>query len=65
LTEKEMVSLKIYNTSGQEIATLENLVRDPGIYSKIWNVNGQDAGIYFCVLQAGETSLVKKLILIK
>ncbi|MBN2666364.1 MAG: T9SS type A sorting domain-containing protein, partial [Bacteroidales bacterium] len=65
LTKKEMVSIKIYAASGKEIITLENTVRDSGIHIKTWYAKECEAGIYFCIMEAGETSGVKKLILIK
>ena len=64
------VTLRVYNLLGQEIATLVNQVRQPGVYSETWNgqtVNGQPlpSGIYFYRLDTGTFSETKKLLLIK
>ena len=47
LPERSRVSVKIYNTVGQLIATLENGSQFPGRQSVVWNNTGIASGVYF------------------
>ncbi len=59
------VTLRIYNTLGQEVTTLaaENL--PAGRYKVEWNANGLPSGVYLYRIQTGEFVETKKLILLK
>ena len=59
------VSLKIYNTLGQEIATLVNKNQKPGRYEVEFDANNLPSGIYIYRLVGGEFILSKKLLLLK
>lgn len=60
------VSLKVYNTSGQEIANLIELeYRAAGFYSENWNGENIASGVYFYRLETDEYVQIKKMILIK
>ena len=65
VARRTFTTLTIFNTLGQEIATLvaENL--KPGSYSSEWNASSVASGIYYCRLQAGEFTQTKKLLLLK
>lgn len=65
LPESEFVTLKIYSTLGQELATLLSRNLDTGIYKYKWNASNQPSGIYYYQLVAGSFSQTKKLILLK
>jgi hypothetical protein len=64
------VTLKIYDVLGNEIVTLVNEEKPPGIYEvefygnsgEVWNL---PSGIYFYRLRANEFTQVKKMILLK
>jgi len=59
------VSLKIFNSLGQEVALLvNNEERSPGYYQVQWNAN-VPSGIYFYRLQAGDFVETKKMILLR
>ncbi|MBI3194827.1 MAG: T9SS type A sorting domain-containing protein [Ignavibacteriae bacterium] len=60
-----LVSLKIYNALGQEVATLVNENLHPGTFSVSWDATGHASGIYYYRLQAGEFSETRKLLLTK
>ncbi len=72
LPKSANVTVKIFNTLGQEIAVLVNERKDAGSYQVRWNAN-VPSGIYFYRLQAGDASTgsawgfveTKKAILLK
>jgi hypothetical protein len=64
LPKNANVSLRIFNTLGQEVALLLNEQRSPGYYQVQWNAN-VPSGIYFYRLQAGEFVEMKKMILLR
>ena len=47
-----MVTLKVYDMLGREIATLVQQEMDPGFHKATWNATGVASGVYICVLQA-------------
>ena len=72
IPSESRVTLKVYNTLGQEIAILAEGVRSSGTYTSVWNPGTVTSGMYFYKLEA--TSLanpsrsftqVKKMLLIK
>ncbi len=70
LPKAGQVSLKIYNTLGQEIRTLVNGVRPAGTNEIIWDGknnsgNSVSSGIYLYRLKAGNFTLTKKMTLMK
>jgi hypothetical protein len=42
-----LVTLKVYDILGREVAVLFNEEKPPGIYSVQWDANAFDAGVYF------------------
>ena len=48
-----MVSQKVYDILGQEVATLVNKVQTPGLYEVDFNAQNLTSGIYFSRLTAG------------
>jgi hypothetical protein len=58
-------SIKIYDMLGQEVATLVNEAKSPGPYSIRWNADKFPSGIYIYRLTTGESSISRKMILIK
>ena len=59
------VSLKIFNTLGEEIETLLNEDKPVGTYELNWNAANLPSGVYFYRLQAGSFLQTKKMILLK
>jgi hypothetical protein len=66
LPSKSVVSLKIFDMLGREIATIvNNEMLSAGNYSKQWNAQGCCSGVYFYRLRAGTFTETKKLILLR
>jgi hypothetical protein len=65
LPKKEQVSLKIFNSIGDEVATLVNEALPAGIHNRTWNAADVASGVYFFRLQAGGFIETKKLVLMK
>lgn len=59
------VSLKVFNSLGQEVESLINRKLDPGNYYIWWNGDKFSSGIYFCRLQSYNHLETIKLILLK
>jgi hypothetical protein len=60
-----LVTLKVYNILGKEIATLVNEVKNPGSYLVDFNASDLSSGVYFYKLETGGFSAVKRMILVK
>jgi len=65
IPELGFVSLKVYNTSGKEVATLVNETKTAGYYSVNFNASGLSSGVYFYSLTSGNFSATKKLMLVR
>lgn len=63
LPEAANVSLRVFNTLGQEVAVLVNEQRSPGYFQVQWNANAP-SGIYFYRLQTGEFVDTKKMVIL-
>ena len=60
-----LVTLKVYNVLGKEVATLVNKVESSGNHHILFNANKLASGVYFYRLRAGNTVMTKKLLLMK
>ncbi len=60
-----MVSLKVYDALGREVATLVNERKDAGLHQVEFRPMNLASGTYFYRLQAGQFVETKKMILIK
>ena len=65
LNPGEVVSLKIYNLLGQEVARLVSEVQQSGNHIVKWNASHLPSGIYFYRLQAGDYVQTRKMVLLK
>lgn len=59
------VTVKIYDSIGQEVASLINEEQQAGSYSIKWNAARLSSGIYFYRLTAGQFSETKSMVLVK
>ncbi len=60
-----LVTIKLYNIMGSEIAILLNEVKKPGNYQLTFEEKDLSSGVYFYRMTSGGFSSVKKLILVK
>ncbi len=60
-----LVSLKVFDISGREVATLVNEVKTAGTYNFKFNASSLSSGVYFYRLQANEFVDTKKMFLVK
>lgn len=60
-----LVSLKVFNVLGQEVATLVNAQQAAGYYSASFNASSLSSGVYFYKIEAGNYTSVKKMMLLK
>ncbi len=65
LPKEGMVTIKVYNTLGQEVTTLVNQEQKPGYYTLTFEASRFASGVYFYRIQAGSYSLTKKMLLLK
>lgn len=62
---EEMVTLKVFNSLGEEIKTLINEVHQAGYFQITFNAENLASGVYFYRLQAGNFLKVRKMIITK
>lgn len=60
-----IVTLKIYNSLGQEISQLVNQNLSPGKYTVDWNASGNPSGVYFYRIESDDFSQTRKMVLSK
>lgn len=65
LAEPGNVQLKVYNVTGDEVATLADGFRAAGDYNIAFNAAGLSSGIYFYKLITGSFAETKKMVLTK
>jgi hypothetical protein len=63
--KNSFVTLKVYNVLGQEVATLFSGTQEAGNYAAKFDAGKFGSGIYFYRLQAGATTITKKMLLMK
>ncbi|MHB8581083.1 MAG: T9SS type A sorting domain-containing protein [Ignavibacteriaceae bacterium] len=65
IPQSSFVTLKVYNLLGQEIATLVSQEQTPGNYIVNFDASKLASGIYMYRIQSGNSSLTKKMVLLK
>jgi hypothetical protein len=65
IANSELVTLRILDVLGREIATLANEVRPAGVYTIRWDASSLPSGVYFYQLRAGHFVGTKKMVLAK
>ena len=65
IPQLSLVTLKVYDVMGSEVATLVNEEKSAGTYEVEFNATGLTSGIYFYQLKADSFVETKKMILMK
>ena len=65
IRDKGMVTLKVFDILGNEVATLVNEELNTGGYSISFDAAEYSSGVYFYELQSGSFRDVKKMLLVK
>jgi photosystem II stability/assembly factor-like uncharacterized protein len=65
MPESGNVKLEVYNSLGEEVATLVNDYKEAGIYKVNFDARNLASGIYFYKIDAGNFFLIKKMILLR
>ncbi|MDR3666202.1 MAG: T9SS type A sorting domain-containing protein, partial [Ignavibacteriaceae bacterium] len=65
LPQASNVKLIVYNAIGQPVRTLENGFKNAGTYNVTFNASELSSGIYFCKIEAGQFSSIRKMMLVK
>ena len=67
LPTESLVSLRVYDLLGREVATLMNGKEQPGRHQLVFDASNYrlSTGLYIVVLKAGENQLVRKMMLVK
>lgn len=65
LLKTSFVTVKIYNSLGEEVTSILNETIPQGSYQYQWDASGFSSGIYYCVIEAGNTSSNIKMVLLK
>lgn len=65
LPTKSFVTLRVFDSLGQEVSTLVSEEMLPGTYSRQWNAEGLPSGAYFYRIQVGSYTETKKLVVIR
>ncbi|MFZ4620284.1 MAG: sugar-binding protein [Bacteroidota bacterium] len=65
LAKSGLVSLKVYDVLGREVATLVNGVQDAGVHNVQLNGTKLASGMYLYKIESGSFSAVKKMMLLK
>ena len=65
IKDQSLVSLKIYDVLGNEVATLVNEIKPKGAYTLKFDASSLPSGVYFYKLNAGSFTDTKKMIFLK
>jgi hypothetical protein len=65
LPQASNVKLMVYNAIGQPVRVLENGFKNSGTYNVTFNASELSSGIYFCKIEAGQFSSIRKMMLVK
>ncbi|MBI5215547.1 MAG: T9SS type A sorting domain-containing protein [Ignavibacteriae bacterium] len=60
-----LVTMKVFDVLGREVATLVNEELHPGMYSVTWDASAQPSGMYYYKLQTADVEKTKPMVLIK
>ncbi|MCK6602477.1 MAG: T9SS type A sorting domain-containing protein [Bacteroidetes bacterium] len=59
------IRLSVISVTGQEVAVIENGFKPAGTYSVVFSGSSLASGLYFCKLESGGKTVIRKLVLIR
>ncbi len=65
VAQTALISIKVFDVLGREVATLVNEFQQPGSYVKTLRATSLPSGVYFYRLTAGSYAETKKMLLVK
>ena len=65
LPKNEVVSIKIYDMLGKEVANVMNEFKNAGTYEVNFNASALNSGVYFYKMNAGSYSSIKRMVVLK
>ncbi|MCK9425586.1 MAG: T9SS type A sorting domain-containing protein [Ignavibacteriaceae bacterium] len=65
IPQESFVTVKVFNTLGEEVMTLVNEQKTAGVYNASFKANSLTSGIYFYTIKANDFTSTKKMILMK
>jgi len=65
LSENGFVSIRVYDMTGREVASLVNKEQNQGYYQQKFNASRLEEGLYFYSLKVGDVHEFRKLIVLK
>ncbi|MCK9425286.1 MAG: T9SS type A sorting domain-containing protein [Ignavibacteriaceae bacterium] len=65
IPQESFVTVKVFNTLGEEVMTLVNEQKTAGVYNASFKANNLTSGIYFYTIKANDFTSTKKMILMK
>ncbi len=63
--QKGFATLKVYNSLGEQVASLVSRQFDPGVYKVQWNATGVSSGLYLYRLEVNGVVLARKMLVVK
>lgn len=63
--ETGWVTLKVFDVTGREVATVFNGVEEPGTYTLRWDASGNASGVYVARLTTGRSFAARKMLLLR
>jgi len=60
-----VVTLKVFDVLGREVATLLTEEKSAGTYTVQWDASGVSSGVYFYRLKAGDFVQTKRMMVLK
>jgi predicted acyl esterase len=60
-----VVTLRVFDVLGREVATLLNEEKSAGVYTVQWDAGGISGGVYFCRLQTATVTQTRRMVLVR
>ncbi|NQT35512.1 T9SS type A sorting domain-containing protein, partial [bacterium] len=65
VNSSERTTLRVFDITGREVATIVDAEHTAGIQTTIWNAEGLPSGVYIVKLNSGNRSQFSKVILLR